>query len=275
MVEGRAVAILDFEGPCDYREDTRVEVISDLKEEKMVNRPLRVFLVFTLACAVAAGAYAADNARLSDGTHSSVKASTTTVAAGTATRAVGTIQYDNDTPFNRSLTVNATVGNRFVAADPHSIASASFRLAQNYGGSVMMTLWDVNGPSASVLFRTIVTGIPNSPSTSSVFNASVAPPVVGHSGAFIGGIRNTAFTGYGCPSNSALGGTCDGVALTQGTSDPGFGFNAAYVQLTDGAFPPTQTIAAGTGSPISPAANAIFRVTGDNLPVELMGFTAE
>jgi len=242
-----------------------------------MQRQVSVLFVLVLACAVAVTVVAADQAgRRAQGDYSAVTAGVEKVPVGsTQARVVGTIQYDNDTPFSRSPITNATVGNRFTAPDPHSIASASFRVAQNYGASVVMSLWDANGPSASILFRTIVTGIPQSPNASSLFSAAIAPPIVGHSGLFIGGLRNTAYTGLGCPSRISLTGTCDGVALSQGATNPGFGFNAVYLQLTDGAFPPTQATAPGTGVAITPATNAIFRVTGDNLPVELMGFAAE
>ncbi|MBZ0115134.1 MAG: hypothetical protein K8J08_21945 [Thermoanaerobaculia bacterium] len=193
---------------------------------------------------------------------------------GDAPQVVGTLQYDNDTPFQRRAQTDASVGNRFVPAGTHSISAVSFRLAQNYGSSMFMTLWDVNPASAVVLARTLVGGLPNSTVTATVFSAALGTPIAAHSGSFIGGLHNTAYTGLGCPSNTNLNGTCDGVALTAGTVDPGMGFHGAAIQLAAGGFTPTTTVVA-TGAIADFTQNAIFRVTGDNLPVELMNFGVE
>jgi hypothetical protein len=88
-------------------------------------------------------------------------------------------------------------------------------------------------------------------------------------GPFIAGVHNTPFTGSGCPANSMLNGTCDGVALSAGTMDPGLGFHAFRIPLAGMTFsPPTTMVTAGV-APIA-GGNALFRATGDNLPVELM-----
>ena len=87
-------------------------------------------------------------------------------------------------------------------------------------------------------------------------------PVVAHNGSFIGGVGQY-FQGPGCVTNTMLGAPCVGVALTAGSMDPGMGFHAVRV------FTPTTT-----GVDV-PSKNAIFRVTGDNLPVELMGLGIE
>jgi hypothetical protein len=195
---------------------------------------------------------------------------------GGAPEVVGTIQYDNDTPFQRRAQTDATVGNRFDAGamGTHSISAVSFRIAQNYVTSMNMTLWDVNPASAVVLRRSLVTGLPSGTVTGTVFSAALATPVAAHSGSFIGGMHNTAYTGLGCPSNTNLNGTCDGVALTAGTVNPGMGFHGAAIQLAGAAFtPPTNTVSTGAIADFSQ--NAIFRVTGDNLPVELMNFSVD
>ena len=199
-------------------------------------------------------------------------------AVGSHTRAVGTIQYDNDTPFRRMTNTADLVGNRFSGlVDPHSIASVSFRLAQNYAGSVIMSIWEPNTGQATRLRQTIVTGVPATTVTSVLITHALATPITGHSGSFIAGIHNTAYTGFGCPSNSSLNGTCDGVAVTVGVSSAKrtvLGFQGAYIDLVPGSvFLPPTTNVASTG--VNFPANAIFRVTGDNLPVELMSFNAE
>lgn len=192
------------------------------------------------------------------------------VAPGGALGA-GTIQYDNDTPFNRNGTDGGTVGNRFGnLVDPHSIATVSFAVAGNYGASVVMTVWDVNPASVVVLARQLVLGIAQSPAPALRFTAALATPVVGHNGDFIAGIRNTDYDP--CNGNAALASTCDGVALTNGTGPSEF--RAARVNFNSGVFVPTVNTVASTGQDIANV-NAIFRVTGDNLPVELMDFSIE
>ncbi len=214
----------------------------------------------------------AENPALRTGDGPGSPAGIRTEAPGSHVRAVGTIQYDNDTPFRRLTNTSDVVGNRFAGlADPHSIASVSFRLAQNYGDSVNMSIWEPNTGQVTRLRQTLITGIPQTNVTGVVFSHALATPITGHGGSFIAGIHNTAFTGYGCPSNSALNGTCDGVALTEGAT--GAPFHGVYINLTGNYFTPPTTQVASTGQNL--AANAIFRVTGDNLPVELMGFTAE
>jgi hypothetical protein len=188
---------------------------------------------------------------------------------------VGTLQYDNDTPFRREPTTDHLIGNQFTGADPHSVASVSFRVAQNYASGVVVSLWDPDGMGgATRLFQQYVSGIPNGATMTVTMFTAVAPltmALTGQSGPFIAGVHNTYFTGMGCPSNSMLNGTCDGVALSAGTMDPGMGFHAFRVPLSGmTSVPPTTMVPAGV-API-PGGNALFRVTGDNLPVELMEF---
>ena len=186
----------------------------------------------------------------------------------------GTIQYDNDTPFNRLGTDGGTVGNRFnPGAGTHSVATVSFAVAGNFANSVVMTIWDVNAGTAQVLARELVAGIPQSPASNLRFSATVATPVVGHTGSFVAGIRNTDYDP--CAGNTNLGSTCDGVALTQGTSPaPPVASRAARIPFTSPVFVPGITQVSSTGSNIA-GVNAIFRVTGDNLPVELTDFKVD
>ncbi len=198
------------------------------------------------------------------------------------TRGVGTIMFDNNVPFQRDGQDDGLIGNRFSPPGTHSINSVSFRVAGNYisagtTGSVVVTVWGVDGGAgtAQVLQRQIVNGVPGLPfgGTGTITNMTVqAPltaPVVGQTGSFIAGVRNTFYDG--CGGNTALNSTCDGVALTEGTADPGLGFNAARLLFT-GPFNPTSvTQVSSTGVDIANR-NAIFRATGDNLPVELMQF---
>jgi hypothetical protein len=191
-------------------------------------------------------------------------------------RGAGTQTFDNNTPFRRDGTDGGTVGNRFEINDtnpPHSIATVTFAAAGNYATSMVMTVWDVNPASVMVLARNLVSGIPQTPMATGRFSAMLTAPVVGHSGVFIAGLRNSDYTP--CAGNQALQSTCDGVALTQGAgAGGGPEFRAARVNFTSAAFVPTIETVATVGANIA-GVNAIFRVTGDNLPVELMQFGVE
>lgn len=201
--------------------------------------------------------------------------------------AVGTLSYDNNVPFSRSGADDGTVGNLFVngVLDPHSIAAVTFRLAGNYGSSsgansvgIFMTLWDQNPGSFMLLQRGTVTGLPYIPyggtGNVTMFTAMVSlpAPIVAHNGAFVGGLHQTYFDA--CAGNVALNSTCDGVALTMGGVDPGMGFHGIRVPFAVGMFTPAVNTVAGAGTNIA-GVNAIFRVTGNNLPVELMNFGVE
>lgn len=195
-----------------------------------------------------------------------------------APRAVGTLTYDNNTPFSRRGTDGGTVGNLFNTwvLDPHSIDTVSFRVAGNYADSVVMTVWDQNPGSFVVLRRQLVTGIPAGGGTNTVIAftavAPLATAIAAHNGAFVGGIRNTDYDP--CAGNVGLNTTCDGVALTAGGVNPGLGFHGLRVPFNSGVFVPTITNVAGSGTSLG-TVNAIFRVTGENFPVELMGFGVE
>jgi hypothetical protein len=198
---------------------------------------------------------------------------TLTASRGRLPSVVGTLQYDNNVPFRRDPATDNVIGNQFTGADPHSIASVSFRVAQNYSSGVVVSAWNPDGMGgATRLFQQYVSGIPNGATMTVTMFTAMAPltmALTGLNGPFIAGVHNTAFTGAGCPANSMLNGTCDGVAVTAGTMDPGQGFHAFRIPLAGGTFlPPTTMVAAGVAPIVG--INAIFRVTGDNLPVELM-----
>ncbi|MCH9650253.1 MAG: hypothetical protein K0U98_18590 [Deltaproteobacteria bacterium] len=182
---------------------------------------------------------------------------------------VGTIQFDNNVPFNRNGQSGGLIGNRFAAPavqDPHTFASASFRMANAYGGTATALILDINtgAGTVSTIDMAGATGI------SSGTTATHVVPLAGgsHSGSFIGGMLQTAYAACAGLTGINSGLTCEGVALTQGgltggPGDPGEGFNAVAVTST-----------ANTGVPIANQ-NAIFRITGQNLPVELMNFSID
>jgi hypothetical protein len=196
--------------------------------------------------------------------------------AGSTIAVVGEQQFDNNVPFARSGVDGNTIGNRFEVDDPnppHSIATVEFAAAGNFSTSMVMTVWDVNPASVMVLNRQLVTGIPQSPMATARFSAMLAMPIVGHTGEFIAGLRNSDYGA--CLGLVGLASTCDGVALTQGAGGGGGPlFRGARVNFTSTSFVPTIQTVATVGVNLA-GINAIFRVTGDNLPVELMQFDIE
>jgi len=177
---------------------------------------------------------------------------------------VGTVQYDNDIPASRDGANGQPIGNNFNDPWPaHSIAAIAFRLAgcftTPYVGAHAY-IHDIN-PTLMTVMQLAVFSAGAGPGIScngaAVYTGMVPAPIMNHTGPFFGGIKNTPFVG--CTGMTAVGGTCEGVALSMGTMNPGFGFHGARV---NGAM----------YTAITPVKNAIFRVTGDNLPVELMGF---
>lgn len=206
-------------------------------------------------------------------------------AADGVIRAIGTITYDNNVPFQRDGQVDGMVGNNFNGlANPHTLTSVSFRVGGNYGGSVVMSVWEPGTGTASLLRRWLALGVPSgSVATASTVSVPVAnrtvslstvvSPITNHSASLLIGVRNTHYTGLQCaPPSTFLNSTCDGVALTQGTSTIGFGLHGVRLPFASGGvFFPTITSFGGSGTAIPQ--NAIMRATGENLPVELMNFT--
>ena len=214
-----------------------------------------------------------------------VKAIVTPALLGRNSGFSETITYDNNTPFQRDPQVDGTVGNRFqFMPDPHCITTLTFRLAGNYGGSIVASIWDPGGGTAQLLRRFLVSGVPTGTAATGVtimaqigtLNGTMTAysPIVSHSGPFIAAIRNTAYTGLQCtPPASALNSTCDGVALTEGATTIGEGLHGIRLAFTSTAFVPNVTALGSAGIKIPQ--NAIMRATGANLPVELMSFAID
>ena len=247
----------------------------------MVFKHKGLLLVIVLCCVTATWAVAAGTNRKApegSGIHATAKAATPGVI-----RAIGTITYDNNVPFQRSGQVDGMVGNRFNGlSDPHTLTSVTFRVAGNYGASVVMSVWDPGAGTASLLRRWVATGVPSGggatassvsvPVAQRTASGTVVSPILGHSGSLLVGIRNTWYTGFSCaPPSTGLNTTCDGIALTQGTSTIGNGVHGVQLPFAAGAvFVPTITTFSSAGSDLTQ--NAIMRATGENLPVELMSF---
>jgi hypothetical protein len=187
------------------------------------------------------------------------------VPPGRAPNVVGTLTYDNDIPFSRDGQSSVPVGNKFDngVVDPHSIQKVTFRAAgcfQTPYPQFRLSVFDANPTGGTVMLLQGLSGggACSSGQTSGgvLRTAMLAPAIVGHVGPFIGAVFNTGFSP--CAGNTAVGGTCEGVALSMGGTDPGMGFHAVRIN--------------GTMSSNLGTKNAIFRATGDNLPVELMNF---
>jgi hypothetical protein len=85
-------------------------------------------------------------------------------------------------------------------------------------------------------------------------------------GPFLAGVVNTNFAG--CLGDTSVPSTCEGVALGPGTN-AGWGHNAMRVTLPNG----SGTV--GTGYSTIPSQNALIRLSGPTVPVELMRLEVE
>lgn len=196
------------------------------------------------------------------------------VEAGVASgeRATNFIQYDNDTPFNRDGQDGGLIGNRFMPAlAPHSISMVSFRMANVYPAAGPATanvgVWDNAGAGGGLLGTVAVAGI-TPPGNATVTTHTAPFTLTNHSGSFLAGIFQTGYDP--CAGLTALnsGLACVGVALTQGTGVTEF----HGVRIT--AWGASPTFSAQGVADIA-GVNAIFRASGNNLPVELMSFDVE
>lgn len=184
-----------------------------------------------------------------------------------APKTVGTLGYDNDIPAARFGGLDVPVGNNFNVGglSPFSIMTVSFRLAGCFttpyvGARAVIQDIDPTAMTVMVLASFSAGAGPGaSCDGGAVYTGMLPAPIPNHFGPFFGGILNTPFTD--CSGNTAVGGTCDGVALSAGTMDPGLGFHAVVVH-------------GNMYTAIAPARNAIFRVSGD-FPVELMDLSVE
>lgn len=183
------------------------------------------------------------------------------------------IEYDNNAAVERSAGLGIVVGNQFdVGGGGNPIAgpwTITGFIAQNAGPA-----YPVASPAATVVFfggpgtgttapaLAILTSVPL---TGAIQTFSLATPITG-TGSFLGGVVNSTYGA--CSVTSAPPGTiCDGVALdtAQNSTNP-LGFQAMQFE----AF-----VIPATGFATIPNRNAIFKVTGSSLPVELMSFSVE
>jgi hypothetical protein len=170
---------------------------------------------------------------------------------GKARVPLGTIQYDTHTPFFVPDDTNDVVGNQFNTGfgNPHNITFVSFSQAAT-GFFTPMRIYDAPvGGMAPVLASTTFFGNAGGAWT-------LQPPIVNHSGSFLVGLKQTEISSFPMPSV---------VAIAVDVNNGGQGFHGMNIKLNGSGFVPNATVA---GQPY----NAILRVSGINLPVELMGF---
>jgi hypothetical protein len=165
-----------------------------------------------------------------------------------------TLQYDTGTPHSLRDNWGSVVGNYFNTGfrNPHTIQTVTFQMNGTFGFTPVRMYGAPSGTVAPVLAATTFSGLPIG--TLVTWNL---PNIVSHNGPFLGGVEqsgsfstiNSAFVGIDIDVNN------DGV----------HGFHGMNINLAGTGFNPNATVG---GAPF----NAIFRVHGTNLPVELMRF---
>ncbi|RLE20201.1 MAG: hypothetical protein DRJ65_18750 [Acidobacteria bacterium] len=190
------------------------------------------------------------------------------------TRAIGTMSYDTGVahPFKVPAPGGGAndIGNFFNTgfSSPHSISQITVQMAGTWSGyGHPARVYDAPSTAgAAVMLATIAMGTAPGLGTPNAYALPTA--IVGHTGAFLVAAWQTGST------TTTFNTTYRGVALD--TNDAGAGFHGMTI-----IWPNTTGATAGTGFNASPTVgaglpfNAIVRASGDNLPVELMTFTAE
>lgn len=183
------------------------------------------------------------------------------------------IEYDNNNPVQRASQLSVVVGNQFnVGGGGNPIVgpwTITGFVAQNAG-----TAFPSSTPAATVVFfggpgtgttAPLLAVLSSVPLDGGLNGFSLATPLSG-SGSFLAGVVNSTYTGCAVTSVPPAT-TCDGVALdtAQNSTNP-LGFHAMSFQ----AF-----VDPATGFTPRPGENAIFKVLGSSLPVELMSFSVD
>jgi len=163
---------------------------------------------------------------------------------------LGTVQYDTGSPDIPPDDTNDVVGNQFNIGfgNPHNISSVSWSQAGSFGFVPVRVYGAPAGTVAPILASTTVLG--------STFVWTLQPPIVNHSGSFLAGLKQTGTIFMPWSSFVAVG-----IDHTPGP----FGFHGMNIKLNGTGFIPNDTVGGGPY-------NAILRVSGTNLPVELMSF---
>jgi len=159
---------------------------------------------------------------------------------------LGTIQYDTGNPCACRDTTDDVAGNQFNTGfgNPHNITFVTFSQAATGIFTPMRVYGAPAGTVAPVLAATTFFG-----TAGGVWDL---PDIINHSGSFLVGL-------------SQSGSMASVVAIAVDINNGGQGFHGMNIKLNGSGFVPNATVA---GQPY----NAILRVSGINLPVELMGF---
>jgi len=159
---------------------------------------------------------------------------------------LGTIQYDTHTPCGCRDTTNDVAGNQFNTGfgNPHNITFVTFSQAATGIFTPMRVYGAPAGTVAPVLAATTFFG-----TAGGMWDL---PDIINHSGSFLVGL-------------SQSGSMASVVAIAVDVNNGGQGFHGMNIKLNGSGFVPNATAA---GQPY----NAILRVSGLNLPVELMHF---
>ena len=198
-------------------------------------------------------------------------------AAPKAARAIATVGYDSGVAHPYRVNTGNVVGNMFNTGfgDPHTLTTVTVQANGTFNG-VAGQIFGVPAGSTAPLLTTFSM----SPAVTGAFfsvpipNPTTPVPITGLSGTFLAGMDQSG-------TSTVPGSTFRDVAVD--INDAGFGFHGMSIASggTGGFNPMASVCLAGTsvttfsctggGGPF----NAMLRVTGENLPVELMTFTAE
>jgi hypothetical protein len=170
---------------------------------------------------------------------------------------IGTVQYDTGTPHTLRDDFGQVVGNNFNTGfgNPHTISVVTFSMNGTFGGTPVRVYGAPAGTVAPVLAGTTFAGLPIG--TLVTWNL---PDIAGHNGQFLGGVMQSG-------SFSTINTTFVGVQIDV-NNDGIHGFHGMNINLGGSAYNPAATVGGASF-------NTIFRATGNNLPVELMGFDVQ
>ena len=169
---------------------------------------------------------------------------------------VGTVQYDTGAPAGFRDNWGSVVGNNFNTGfgNPHTISLITFSMNGTFANTPVRLYGAPAGTVAPVIASTFFAGLPIGQLV--VWDVN---PNLPHSGQFLGGVEQSG-------SFSSINTTFVGVQID--ANNGGQGFHGMNINLSGNGYNPAAT--AG-GGPF----NTIFRATGNNLPVELMGFDVQ
>lgn len=168
------------------------------------------------------------------------------------------VQYDTGTPHSLRDNWGSVVGNHFNIGfeNPHTISAVTFSMNGTFANTPVRLYGAPVGTVAPVLAGTTFAGLP----MNTLVVWDINPNITGHNGPFLGGVEQSG-------SFSTINSTFVGVQVDINSN--GVGFHGMNINLNGSGFIPNATV--GPGVPY----NAILRVSGINVPVELMHFDVQ